>query len=246
MNTAELLDGLKRFDTPSITNVVATYPNDTEHCLGLYDPWSINWYTDQSLKCMYPELGRTIGYAVTAVYGVPSPEFSRLGFADLLRAIDRSPKPVVVCIKQDFPEHLKMKNGLSGGNMTTAMKSLGTVAVISDGPSRDIDEIRPMGVQYMLTGVTAGHGAFGVKAVGVPVSICGMDVGMGDVIHMDENGAVKFPADQLQNVYKKAVKLSEVETARMERISATSDVEEIIRVLGGFEEHDSIAQEGAE
>ena len=34
----------------------------------------------------------------------------------------------------------------------------------------------------MLTGITAGHGAFSVKAVNVPVNICGMDVCPGDVI----------------------------------------------------------------
>ena len=61
-----ILNELKSFDTPAITNLVATYP---EHhlCLGLYNPWTENWYTDQSIRCMYPELGRTVGYAVTCV-----------------------------------------------------------------------------------------------------------------------------------------------------------------------------------
>ena len=48
---SEILEQLCKFDTPSITNVVATYP---EHplCLGLYNPWTENWYTDQSVSCM--------------------------------------------------------------------------------------------------------------------------------------------------------------------------------------------------
>ena len=33
-----------------------------------------------------------------------------------------------------------------------------------------------------------------VQSVNVPVSVGGMDVAPGDLIHMDENGAVKFPA----------------------------------------------------
>ncbi len=232
----ELLESLKQFDTPSITNVVATYPNDKKLCLGLYDPWACNWYTDQSLKCMYPELGRRVGYAVTVIYGLPTPGFDRLSFSDVLRAIEASPKPAVVCIKQDFPENIKNKNGLSGGNMTTAMKALGAVGVISDGPSRDIDEIREMDFQYMLTGITAGHGAFSVKAVNVPVNICGMDVCPGEIIHMDENGAVKFPADQLENVYDLACKLQEVEKKRMSRMASAKDAESIINILNNFEE----------
>jgi regulator of RNase E activity RraA len=144
---------------------------------------------------------------------------------------------VIVCIKQDFPEQMKNKTGLSGGNMTTAMKAVGAIGVISDGPSRDIDEIRAMKFQYMLTGVTAGHGAFSVKAVNVPVSICGMDICPGDMIHMDENGAVKFPAEELENVYTYAIKLAEVERTRMAKMAAASgDVEKLIRIFNGFED----------
>ena len=69
-----MLDKLKQYDTPSITNVVATYPGDPL-CLGLYEPWRQNWYTDQSVHCIYPELGRTVGYAVTVVYTLPNPRF---------------------------------------------------------------------------------------------------------------------------------------------------------------------------
>lgn len=232
----DFLRKLEEFDTPSITNVVATYPADKELCLGLYDPWTTNWYTDQSLKCIYPELGRKVGYAVTAIYGPPSSDFDRLEFADVLRAIASTPKPVIVCIKQDFPEYMKNKNGLCGGNMMTAMKSLGAVGVISDGPSRDIDEIRPMGMQYMLTGVTAGHGTFSVKAVNIPVNICGMDVCPGDVIHMDENGCVKFPSKYIKDVYERAKKLQQIESARMKKMANTDDVEQIIRILEGFED----------
>ena len=51
------------------------------------------------------------------------------------------------------------------------MKAIGCVGMISNGPSRDLDEVRPMGFQYMLTGVTAGHGAMAVQAINVPVSV---------------------------------------------------------------------------
>ena len=236
-NFNQELKKLEQFDTPSITNVVATYPEDQELCLGLYDPWAANWYTDQSVKCMYPELGRRAGYAVTVVYGPVDANFKRRSFDDVLRAVDASPKPVIVCIKQGFPKEIKNKNGLCGGNMTTAMKALGTVGIISDGPSRDVDEIRPMEVQYMLTGITAGHGAFSVKAVNVPVNICGMDVCPGDVIHMDENGAVKFPNQYIGDVLDKVQRLQKIEQERQEKMRNSSDVEEIIRIMNGFEDN---------
>ena len=38
--------------------------------------------------------------------------------------------------------------------MTAAMKAIGCLGAISNGPSRDIDEIRPMEFQYLLSGIT--------------------------------------------------------------------------------------------
>ena len=230
---AELMELLRQFDTPSITNVVASYPHNEDTCLGLYDPWATNWYTDQSIKCMYPGLGRRVGNVVTAVYGMPDPAFKRYDFSDILRAVAASEGPTILCIKQDLPAHIKNKNGLAGGNMATALKSLGCLGIVSDGPSRDVDELREMDFQYLLTGVCAGHGTFSVKAINVPVSICGMDVCPGEIVHMDENGAVKFPCSQLQNVYDFALKLQDIEKRRMTALASTSDIEEIVKIWKG-------------
>jgi len=42
-----IMRDLEQFDTPTITNAVATYAGDRQTCLGLYHPFKINWYTDQ-------------------------------------------------------------------------------------------------------------------------------------------------------------------------------------------------------
>lgn len=231
----ELIELLKQFDTPTITNVVATYPNKTDVCLGLYEPWTSRWYTDASMKVAYPELGRTVGYAVTAVYGLPDPAYNRLNFGDILRAIGDSPKPAVVCFEQDMPEEIKRKNGLAGGLMITAMKAAGAVALMTDGPSRDVDEIRAMGgFQYMMAGQSAGHGPLGLKAVSVPVRLAGMDVAPGDIIHMDENGAVKFPAKYLREVYDRACLIMKQEEERMAAMrAAAGNIDELVRLMTG-------------
>ena len=227
-----MLEELKNFDTPSITNVVATYPN-SPLCLGLYNPWSENWYTDQSIRCMYPELGRLVGYAVTCVYGLPDPNYSRLSFVDVMEALDASPKPTVLIIQQKYPPELAGKVGLAGGNMVSAMKSLGCVGLISNGPSRDVDEIRDMQFQYLLSGVTPGHGAMAVHAVNVPVSVGGMDVAPGELIHMDENGACKFPADKLKPVLMNARALQKEEATRMNALQNAKSLDEIKAIWSG-------------
>ena len=106
--------------------------------------------------------------------------------------------------------------------------------MISDGPSRDIDEVRPLGVQYMLTGCTAGHGDFAVQQVGGAVEVCGMAVSTGDIIHMDENGAVKFPRSVLAEIPGRAKAILEKEHRRQARMRETADVEELIRIMQGL------------
>ena len=228
----EMLEELKNFDTPSITNVVATYPKNPL-CLGLYNPWTENWYTDQTIRCMYPELGRTVGHAITCVFGLPDAGFSRLSFMDVIDALDASPKPTVLIFQQKFPPEIAGKVGLSGGNMTSAMKAVGCVGAISNGPSRDIDEIRPMKFQYMLTGTSAGHGDMAIHSINAPVTVGGMDVCPGEIIHMDENGACKFPADKLEAVLNNVRELQKVEEARMGAVKDAKSAEEVRAIFAG-------------
>jgi len=230
--TQAMLAELRQFDTPSITNVVATYPGAAT-CLGLYNPWTENWYTDQTVRCMYPQLGPLIGYAVTCVYSLPDPNFNRLTFMDVLDALDAMPKPTILVLQQKFPPHLAGKVGLAGGNMVSAMKAIGCVGLISNGPSRDIDEVRPMQFQYMLSGITPGHGAQAVQAVNVPVSVAGMDIAPGELIHMDENGACKFPADKLAAVLDNVRKLRDEEAERMGRLQKATSAAELRAIFGG-------------
>ena len=231
LTAPEMIAALCQFDTPSITNVVSTYPT-SPLCLGLYNPWSENWYTDQSLRCMYPELGPRCGYAVTCVFGLPDPQFARLSFLDVLDALEAAPKPTVLVLQQKFPAAIAGKVGLAGGNMVSAMRAIGCVGLISNGPSRDVDEVRPLGFQYMLTGITPGHGAMAVHAINTPVSVCGMDVAPGELVHMDENGACKFPGDKLEAVLHLAGELRAEEADRMSRLQQATSVAELRAVLG--------------
>lgn len=226
MSTNEQLAALEEFDTPSVTNVVATYPGDPL-CLELYNPWSQDWYTDNTIECWYPELGPRAGFAVTCVYGLPDPNYGKLSFMDVVDALDESPTPSILALEQDFPSEIEASVGLTGGNMTTAMQTLGCVGCVSNGPGRDIDECRPMEFQYLMNGTAPGHGDTAVHAVNVPVSIGGMDVAPGEIIHMDENGAVKFPADRLEDVLKNVRALEEREAELQADVAAASSAADV-------------------
>ena len=177
MTSEAMMNELLRYDTPSISNVIATFPNQ-KTCLGLYNPWEGRWYTDETLRCM-------------------------------------------------FPEHIRRRNGLLGGNMLTAYKKIGVCGILTDGPSRDLEEIRPLGIQCMFTGLSPAHGPFSVQAVNVPVSICGMDLCPGEIVHMDENGAVKFAENQLERIVANVALLSENEERKKQAMLSAESVAEL-------------------
>ena len=224
---------LRRIDTPTITNVVATYPK-SNLCLGLYNPWTENWYTDTSIRCVYPEHGAVIGYAVTCVFGLPDPNFSgRLSFLDVIDALDAMKKPTILVIQQKWPPELMAKAGLAGEIMATSMQAIGCVGLLSNGPSRDVDAIRRMKFQMLLGGVTAGHGEMAVQSVNAPVSVGGMDVAPGELIHMDENGAVKFPAQHAEAVLRNARAMLDDEAVKLAALRKARSAAEIRAIQGG-------------
>ncbi len=229
---ADLFAELRKIDTPSITNVVATYPANPV-CLGLYNPWSENWYTDTSIRCMYPELGAVAGYAVTCVYSVPDPNYNRLTFMDVIDALDASPKPTILVLQQKFPPELAAKAGLAGEIMVTSMQAVGCVGLVSNGPSRDIDAIRALRFQYLLSGASAGHGGMAVQAVNVPVTVGGMDVQLGEIVHMDENGACKFPADKIDAVLANVKVLLKDEATRLTALRQANTASEVRAAFSG-------------
>ena len=230
MGNTELIRELAGFSSPTITNVVATYPSHPL-CLHLYDPWVDNWHTDHSIRPMFPELPPVAGYAVTCVIGLPDPGKPKCTVVDIMEAIIASPKPAVFVYQQDFPPDILPRSGLLGEIMLTAMNMLGCVGAISNGPSRDIAEIRKLGIQFMLSGGVAGHGDIGIYAVNVPVTVAGMDVVPGDIVHMDVNGAVKFPAHRLEQVVEKARAMQAEEESMLRALANAKTPQEVVAAL---------------
>src|SRR5579864_4166004 len=96
-----ILQELKKFDTATICNVVATYPG-SDLCLKLYDAWRGEYYTDTSVRCIYPELGPVCGYAATAWYSEERPDYTKLDPWTLYDHFDRSRRPIIFVAKQSF------------------------------------------------------------------------------------------------------------------------------------------------
>ena len=90
-----------------------------------------------------------------------------------------------------------------------------------------------MNFQYLLSGVTPGHGEMQLHAVNVPVSISGMDVSPGEIIHMDEHGACKFPAQHLRAVHDNVATLLAEEAKQQARMRKAKSAAELRAIFAG-------------
>lgn len=206
LTEVEIIQRLGKFDTATICNVVATYPG-SDICLNLYDAWYGEYYTDQTLHCMYPDLGPVCGYAATVWYSEASADYTVLDRWVLPDHLEATKKPIILVAKQTYPLDLLNLSGLFGGNMTAQFKAQGVLGVVTDGPMRDYVEIKDQKVQYLATGLTSGHGNFVVRGINIPIKVAGMSVSPGDIIHMDICGACKFPSSKLSKVLENANEL---------------------------------------
>jgi 4-hydroxy-4-methyl-2-oxoglutarate aldolase len=211
-----IIKELRKFDTATICNVVATYP-DSDICLKLYDAWRGEYYTDTSLHCMYPEYGPICGYATTAWYSDERAEHTKLDPFLLLNHLDRSRRPIILVAKQTYSDGLEKLSGLFGGMISTQFRAFGVDGVVTDGPMRDYVEIKETRIQYLATGLTSGHGPLQLRGAGIPIKVAGMSVVPGDIVHMDQCGACKFPAEKLPDVLKYATELQRREATEKKR-----------------------------
>jgi len=177
------IDYFKTVDSPTLVNAIELLrvrPNE-------------RGFTPVDIRCLFPELGRMCGYAVTAqVETVTQMEpFTIDTFLQLYKAVEKAPKPAVVVLQEiggyrDYAAHC-------GEVMATFFTRLGAVGLVSDCAVRDLPEVRRMGFQFFARGAVASHANFRISQVDVPVQICGMVVKPNDLIHADENGVITVP-----------------------------------------------------
>jgi regulator of RNase E activity RraA len=208
MNTvsSDTFEQLRRIDSCTVANAIEKFGVRP-------DTWG---YTGPEIKCLFPDLGVMLGYAVTAVMGPREvgEQGWRQGWLDYTQAIEESPKPAV-CVIEDSPVW-PMQGALVGEVMATVMKSLGAVGCISNGGLRDLEQVREMGFHYHAGGVIVSHGQVKFHSVGEPVRLGRLTVRPGDLIHADLHGVVVIPFEVADRIPEAAEKILRTEAEILE------------------------------
>lgn len=190
MLTPEQMDDLRSVDSPTIANAIEAF-DVRDRTVG---------YPSADVRCLFPDLPITLGYAVTAIADstVPGSPRSRQGLGRLWEAVAAAPKPVVVVIKDVGPEPRRSCH--CGDVMANTARALGAIALVTDGGVRDLAEVRALGFQFFAYGAVVSHGNFGIIDVGMPVEISGVRICPEDLIHGDANGFVVIPREVADRV----------------------------------------------
>jgi len=190
-STTQLLQLLK-WNTPTVYNgweQVTNNPDYGRQCFNL-EPM-----IDHS-----PEMGPMVGYAVTVRIqpgdvGIVEKHGAtgRKGMWSFMSSLPMEiPKIVVV---QDMTKPV-IYGSMWGEVNATFFKSVGALGCITDGGVRDLDEMKNVGFHAMSRGVTISH-SYGVPPLewDVPISVFGVTVRPGQLIHADKHGFLVVPEE---------------------------------------------------
>lgn len=172
---------LKGFSTPSVSNGIESFEVRGRH----------EGFMDGSIRCMFPELGPVVGYAVTATMRAAAPGAGV--DRDLWSLVYASPKPCLVVV-QDLDDPCG-HGSLWGEVNSNIFQAFGAAGVVTNGCVRDLDEMRGLGFHAFAGSIGVSHAHVHVEAVGLPVVVGGLEVRTGDLLHADQHGVCGVPLE---------------------------------------------------
>ena len=182
--SATELEALRRWPTPVIANAIETLnvrPNGEGFMLGP--------------RCIFPELGPMVGYAATATFRSQQPPRKGDAYAGLADQVERFaelPGPAVV-VFQDLDDPVAAAT--FGEVMCTTYQAFGAVGLITGGAGRDLDQVAALSFPTFTNGTICSHGYCHIPQIHVPVSVGGVTVHPGDLLHGDRNGVTTVPPE---------------------------------------------------
>jgi regulator of RNase E activity RraA len=181
--TSEQIAALQAIDTPTICNAIERFEvrGRVEGFLGL------------DIRCLLPEQGVMVGYAVTATVDSTTPEARQdeRAWQQWVEAMAAAPKPGVLVFQDVGPQ--PRKSAHFGEVMGTLSKRLGMVGLVTNGGVRDILEVKRLGLHYFAAGLVPAHGRPRLLEINVPVTLDGVRIEPGDLLHGDINGVTTIP-----------------------------------------------------
>lgn len=197
------LNALRQFSTCMIANAIESFDVRLRNT-GFADGHSVH--------CIFDDEPPMVGYAVTGRLSSGEPPIGGASFrdrADFWDSILEIPAPRVLVL-EDIDD--QPGRGAFVGDMHAAiLKALGCTGYVTNGAVRDLPSVRTIGLQLFAGNVAVSHAYAHIFEIGSTVSVGGMEVKSGDLLHGGRHGVMTVPASIAKKVPAAAVRLSDAE-----------------------------------
>jgi 4-hydroxy-4-methyl-2-oxoglutarate aldolase len=220
--TAAELDELRRYNTPTIANAIELFDVRPRHV----------GFLPHTIRCLLPNLGPIVGYAVTSRTLARRPELTESKvdlLGDYLRYVAAMPGPKI-SVGWDLDEPAGL--GAQFGEVTaTIHQKLGCVGHITSGCPRDLDEVEALGFGLFGLNPCVSHAYVRLVDFGSPVMIEGVEIHSGDLIHADKHGVCLIPREVAPRLAAACVEVESRERPLLEMCrSENFSLEEYIKL----------------
>ena len=193
--TPEELAVLQAITTPTVCNAIETFDVRLRN----------EGFMDSTIECRFPELGAMVGYAVTVTIRASVPPEHEIPAPQVWAEMERVPKPWVIVVDDlDYPRPV----GSYWGEVNASVyRALGAVGTVTNGGVRDLPEVRATEFHFFSSCVLVSHAYVHVVEVGAPVTIGGLTIHPGDLLHGDDHGVTSIPHEIARDLPKAAAEL---------------------------------------
>jgi 4-hydroxy-4-methyl-2-oxoglutarate aldolase len=188
--TTEELDLLRKFDTPTVCNVIELFDNRPRNA----------GYMDGRIQSGFPKMPPMVGYASTATFRSAAPprgEDVYGGISEQIERLKEVPSPQII-VFQDLDDPTAAAT--FGEVMCTTYKTFGCVGLITSGAGRDLDQVEAIDFPVFTGSTICAHGYCHIMHVNIPVHVGGITVYPGDLLHGDCNGVTTIPNEIAKDV----------------------------------------------
>lgn len=210
---AERLNALRDIDSCMVANAVETFNLRLRN----------TGFTDGSIRCMFPDAPPMVGYAATARLRSGEPPIKGGTFhdrTDLWNSILEVPSPRILVL-QDM-DHPSGRGAFVGDVHAAILKALGCVGYLTNGAVRELPSVETMGIQLFAGSIVVSHAYAHIFDVNAPVSVGGVDIHPGDLLHGDRHGVVSVPAEIAAEIPRVAAGLQRAEKRVVEFCQSSS------------------------
>ena len=153
-------------------------------------------FSNHKIRCLFPDFPPMIGYAATARTRTANPPMEGRGYierTDWSNQILSIPPPRVVVLEDmDDPPG---RGALIGEMHANILRALGCAGVVTNGSVRGLPASRSLGLQLFAGGVSVSHAYAHILDFGSAVTVGGIHVEPGALLHGDLHGVQTVPME---------------------------------------------------